>query len=171
MYDHREFKSGDNHTIKCRIKSGGLYDYSAEGLCHENVHIKIDEELRDEDYIELETGDWYEISGLVKSYDGTKLDIQVDSDEDIENLGPRVNDWIGIMTENVQDLSQTGGTNKGVQSFSTGSGNNSPNTVRHFSGSASPKKESLNASVKTSASVSSDSMGSTDIDGFATGGR
>lgn len=151
-------------SIQCFIEDFSDGDFEAEGILHQDVSIVSGDEMEE---LDLEVDMWYEIEGYPLERDkGESVKIQVVSMEDIEKIGPEVDDWLGHMnTRNTH--SRTRRTSGGTQS----------GTLHQFSSvGASGSAESFAAStdsanLRSSPAAQQDmSAGQSDISGFATGG-
>jgi Ca-activated chloride channel family protein len=94
MSKENRYARQQTSNIKCRILSEGLYQYEAEGLCHEVVNITIEQDFRDKNSVKLKKGDWYRLNGDITITDN-KVDIKINSSNEIEHIGEKVNDWLG----------------------------------------------------------------------------
>jgi Ca-activated chloride channel family protein len=94
MSKENRYARQQTSNIKCRILSEGLYQYEAEGLCHEVVNITIEQDFRDKNSVKLKKGDWYRLNGDITITDD-EVDIKISSYNEIEHIGEKVNDWLG----------------------------------------------------------------------------
>lgn len=160
---NNRYPNQDNSKIKCRIISGSLYQYEAEGICHEKVIVTLEQEFRDESSFELEKGNWYELGGEIKRKNN-EISIDINSASQIKDLGEKINDWLG--TRNLNPEVKPGRPNPQPHSGSGGIAGR----IKRFASMGSSHMESANPSAKKLRDAATMSK-EQDISGFATGGN
>lgn len=167
----QDSKNTEETTVRCFFEEHTDDGFNAVGILHEDIVVIVDQDI--ERGSELNTGLWYEIDGTILERDSrTSMKIKVDSEEDIEEIGSEIDDWLERRQKNARNIR--------VQPTSTSDNRfgrqlNTMSTNADASASPTGNMESLRYSASNdkgmTTSVDMEKTDSqSDISGFATGG-
>lgn len=165
----KQYEENKTYTVLCKTIEEVSDGYSALGIRRERIEARVKDKIKRK--LGTETGNWYEIRGVVSDIDDDSFVLSVQSEDNIEEIGEKVNDWIYEYA--VDPASNSGGQSVNYQSSGRVSSPRSQSGALSLLSQSSKLSQSAHSSVQN-ASVDRvravRSPESASMSGFAAGG-